>query len=404
MASNLFDPTIEATASSADSWELENERRRIEYRLPWFLFIRSASFARLSVRRRAFQETGQLVGRGACSDVYRYRMTNQWDLEELRHDSHMIKQTLELGDVVALKRVRPPTASSEGLALVAAAKEIRVMMSKDIRQHENLVQLLAVNWEHRGDDGALWPTLVTEFCDCTLKDLLLSGQLSPETKGDLMHGIGAGIDALHEAGFVHGDLKCENCISETGGVRAIVAEVAPLADLYSFGMLIWVVVRDGSNPFQELYDLEDTLVADSKISTLAADSNTGLWDEANLADLRRQVRLATNQTITEFKRNGQLGPMVKTDLARIMGSSDVLSMHDFTWRILTLLLEPEPCKRSETTDAWMDRVNSVAKLDKPRPDTPADKPAGEPYQLSYGIFKNELVLHGNMSIDISRNL
>lgn len=83
---------------------------------------------------------------------------------------------------------------------------------------------------------ALGPILVMELVDGgTLKDLLLTRTPNPAECLDILDDVARGLDAIHEAGFVHGDIKPSNILIDTSGTIKItdfglvsmIDEVAP---------------------------------------------------------------------------------------------------------------------------------------------------------------------------------
>jgi hypothetical protein len=107
-------------------------------------------------------------------------------------------------ELVALKHVRQD-AVGDRAALDAAAREFEVARRAS---HPNLV---AVHDMQRVDDGVV---IVMEYADHgSLRDRLAEqGKLGPAEAASLLRDALLGLQALHEAGIVHGDLKPENIL------------------------------------------------------------------------------------------------------------------------------------------------------------------------------------------------
>jgi serine/threonine protein kinase len=171
--------------------------------------------------------------------------------------------------------------------------ELRVLTDSRIRSHPNIVKLLTVFWEEHPDDmGHYWPSLVLENADLgTLSNYFQRGERpSLDVQRYICHGIGSGLEFLHRHGVVHGDVKCDNVLlfrsnhDKEGimpklgdfGYAVLDGQNTPLlgrgthpykapelydgeiarsdivyTDIYSFGLLVWQVSQDGTNPFED---------------------------------------------------------------------------------------------------------------------------------------------------------
>jgi hypothetical protein len=116
-----------------------------------------------------------------------------------------LARDLRDGQLVVVKRLRP----DEPEALSSARREVEVARRAT---HPNLVAI------HELLEGPE-PAVVMEFVEGgSLRDLLeRRGRLPPAEAQDLLAQMLAGLDALHEAGIVHGDLKPENILLTARG-------------------------------------------------------------------------------------------------------------------------------------------------------------------------------------------
>ncbi|KAH8744931.1 kinase-like domain-containing protein, partial [Hyaloscypha finlandica] len=88
-------------------------------------------------------------------------------------------------------------------------KEIRILCSKAVFDHDNLIHLESVEFGiHSGDPFEICPAIVLEKAPHgSLDDFLKNKSLTWETKKALCHDIASGLDQLHRHGVLHGDLK-----------------------------------------------------------------------------------------------------------------------------------------------------------------------------------------------------
>ncbi|CAG8973485.1 hypothetical protein HYALB_00002810 [Hymenoscyphus albidus] len=166
--------------------------------------------------------------------------------------------------------------------------EILALTDPALRMHPNVVRLLA--WSFKPSSFHAPFNLVMEIASCNLSKFISNAgvDLSLRMKYWLCRDVGAGLDALHECGIVHGDIKPDNILIFGEGNRAV-AKIADFGgsvygdlsensrirlggtlgwqaseveenktitpaqlsrtDNYSFGLLIWgVLLNDGKVP------------------------------------------------------------------------------------------------------------------------------------------------------------
>lgn len=98
------------------------------------------------------------------------------------------------------------------------------MMSHELlRNHQNIVRLLAVTWNEQspqGEQHTIAPTLIVELAACVddkplTLDIYVHKQPNGSTleaKTRLLADVASGLAALHALGVVHGDVKPENIL------------------------------------------------------------------------------------------------------------------------------------------------------------------------------------------------
>ncbi len=183
--------------------------------------------------------------------------------------------------------------------------EITALCHPRLRGHPNLVKLLA--WGSVRDEWHVVPFVALEVAEMDLAALMCSDNaLLPFMKLDLMQDVACGLDAIHDVGLFHGDLKPANVLIfvesqhwvakladfggaanvgkdgfwEGGGtvgwrapeVRELYDSGKPLdlsvldrADNYSFGLLLWSIFlrEEAMSPNDEREtNVEEVAVAD----------------------------------------------------------------------------------------------------------------------------------------------
>ena len=182
--------------------------------------------------------------------------------------------------------------------LEAISLEMRVLSHEPLRNHPNIVDVVAFMWEKRPDEfGRRWPILVLQDADCgTLSDFSQLDIVPLDSYAialSIANDIASGLASLHACGVVHGDLKFENILifeqldgsfcakisdfglcsvaidlvdAEVTAVRLpafsrpweapeayndVLFEDLPLIDVYGFGLLLCRLMTGGLDIFEE---------------------------------------------------------------------------------------------------------------------------------------------------------
>lgn len=185
---------------------------------------------------------------------------------------------------------------SNGRGLPGAQSNLRSLISEiriltHLRRHPNVIDLLGVGWhiDQFGEKPTAQPRIVLDFADFTLAHFTKTSTVPTETKLKLLCQLASALEAVHECGIVHGDVKSDNVLVQrqppprgstipptytakladfshsivlrqrisfqylgTQGFRAPeldlhvpVTDPFPL-DVYAFGMTMWYTVFDKS--------------------------------------------------------------------------------------------------------------------------------------------------------------
>lgn len=204
--------------------------KRLKGRMTWCNFLAYLQRCSLRIRKLHSSDLGQEIGRGRFFEVFRYEVK----VEERLAFSTQSGDLLEAGTVVALKRVIPQALEDNRVSLddsrqlKAIATEIQALTKKSLREHENIIEMYALVWEDRGEEAAYWPTMVMEYCPCTLAELQSERKspLSTALKFQIIQGICFGFDALQEEEIIHGDVKSENVLIQVTGDGMLIPKLA----------------------------------------------------------------------------------------------------------------------------------------------------------------------------------
>ncbi|KAL8646332.1 MAG: hypothetical protein Q9226_006903 [Calogaya cf. arnoldii] len=181
-------------------------------------------------------------------------------------------------------------------SMLSVLTEFHALVHPILFKHANVIDFLGVAWGSNPFSSMhRLPALIVEFAEHgTLAQVLsVEKNLDPPMKDLFCLDIARGLSALHGVGLVHGDIKAENilvCSSPDrkytakmsdfgfsivaatennqvwmGGtdpwrapeikLESIQIDLAIKTDIYSFGLLVWVIVLNGANPFDIIAEL-----------------------------------------------------------------------------------------------------------------------------------------------------
>lgn len=90
--------------------------------------------------------------------------------------------------------------------------EIAALSHRALREHPNVVTLISWAFTRMAFHAPI--SLVMDLADCTLREFLQDsgGNVSSADLFEFCCDVAAGVDALHQNGFVHGDIKTDNIL------------------------------------------------------------------------------------------------------------------------------------------------------------------------------------------------
>ena len=151
------------------------------------------------------------------------------------------------------KRIIPVSTMTDGQHLAAIANEVRILANKTLKESENLVQLLCVAWDEIPTLGRHWPRLLLEAADYgNLGEFFLG---SPDAKTwmvkiEVISNVISGLQALHNHGVAHCDLKLENVLVFRAANKNHLG-VAYQAKICDFGFSVILADYEENDTFAE---------------------------------------------------------------------------------------------------------------------------------------------------------
>lgn len=279
-------------------------------------------------------------------------------------------------------------------ALQSVLTEFHALLHPSLLKHPNVVDLLDIAWgSNPFNHEQQLPALVLEYADQgTLLDAIRRGDMSSAEKRVLCHDTAAGLQALHDVGLIHGDVKAENVLlfsskdrrvaklcdfgfslvegfeSDTiwlGGTRpwqapevqhAVPISEAKHTDTYSFGLLVWYVTLDGRDPFKRFFfsdrpieEWDQAMMEYKAQDGLRETSKTSFWFHLHLEKIMLEGTATADHKINRVlkaisdKARDRLPSLLKQAHALIVHGDEILQVID---RVFEHSLVSEPSKRS----------------------------------------------------------
>lgn len=131
-------------------------------------------------------------------------------------ETYLVEKCIVESDTVAVKHLKLESlgtdASKFRRRLNSVMLELRIMRHTPLRDHPNILKLLAYGWNNQ-QNSAL-PYILVEFSPYGHFREFLQGNksLNMLAKEILISDVAAGLSALHLCGIVHGDVKLENAL------------------------------------------------------------------------------------------------------------------------------------------------------------------------------------------------
>lgn len=151
-------------------------------------------------------------------------------------ETFLVERCSVKAQLVAVKHLKLGTLAADTpkffSRLKAVILELHIMRHDNLTRHPNILSLLAYGWRH--EENAILPYILVDYSPHgTLRDFLLHNPLvKAYQKKRLIMDVGAGLDALHLSGIIHGDVKLDNVLvfNRTGDPQA-----GRLAKICDFG-------------------------------------------------------------------------------------------------------------------------------------------------------------------------
>lgn len=147
----------------------------------------------------------------------------------LNNEDDLLPDGRNLPELVAVKIPRPDCDMNSARSRKmwsSMAMELQILRNKFIKNHPNIVQLLGICWKSV-KDGVLMPSFVLEAAEIDLEKYLDNPKAVEYRKVlGLAVDIATGVQALHDVGIIHGDIKPANVLIFKDSQLTYVAKIA----------------------------------------------------------------------------------------------------------------------------------------------------------------------------------
>ncbi|KAF5662005.1 serine threonine kinase [Fusarium circinatum] len=225
-----------------------------------------------------------------------------------------------LPQVVALKipnlHDKSPIASRQKL-WTSIFKELQILKHESISSHNSIVKLFGVSWRNTTNGGSFLPVFVLEAAQRgDLATFLKESTGLKLQKGFCLSiDIAAGVQAIHEVGIIHADLKPQNILIFEDDDRELVAKVADFGSAVFLDDITLEVQLDAGT---SLWQAPECCRPVRKADLVKTDIYSLGLVIANLMTGNYVVELF-QQSEHQIQQNGKLSDSIRADISRRVG-------------------------------------------------------------------------------------
>ncbi|KAF5536638.1 serine threonine kinase [Fusarium mexicanum] len=225
-----------------------------------------------------------------------------------------------LPQVVALKipnlHDKSPIASRQKL-WSSIFKELQILKHESISSHNSIVKLFGVSWRTTTKGGSFLPVFVLEAAQRGDLATFLKGSTGLKLQKGfcLSIDIAAGVQALHELGIIHADLKPQNILIFEDDDRELVAKIADFGSAVFLDDVTLEVQLDAGT---SLWQAPECCRPVQKADLVKTDIYSLGLVIANLMTGNYVVELL-QQSEHQIQQNGKLSDSIRADISRRVG-------------------------------------------------------------------------------------
>ncbi|KAH8674642.1 hypothetical protein BGZ60DRAFT_373143 [Tricladium varicosporioides] len=171
-------------------------------------------------------------------------------------------------EFVVVKHPHPDAQKPQDLYFEIGT-ELQILKHPPLRKHNNIIDFLAVVYYDAGEVGNsnILPALVIEYAELgSVKSYQENGYgCSVDDKIDIVTDAARGIQALHESGIIHGDLKTSNLLVCKHPSRKFIVKLTdfgfsfPVDDVFHVGHTKYLEAPEASGLFDKRYLIQSDI-------------------------------------------------------------------------------------------------------------------------------------------------